>query len=78
MAFTALNFIGLKTYFSKFCIHGSVHRHSILIRFNKMHQYSGIYLLQNLSLHASGVQRTHHQEYIKLQLQLLVQVIVTT
>ena len=31
-----------------------------------MQQYAGIYLLQNHSLHVSGVQRTHHQEYIKL------------
>ena len=30
-------------------IHGSVHRNSILIRSNKMQQYSGIYLLQNHS-----------------------------
>ena len=28
-------------------------------------------------LHVSGVHRTHHQEYMKLQLQPLVQVIVT-
>jgi len=28
-------------------------------------------------LHVSGVHRTHHQEYIKLQLQLLVQAIVS-
>jgi hypothetical protein len=28
-------------------------------------------------LHVSGVHRTHHQEYIKLQLQPLVQVIVS-
>ena len=30
----------------KFYIHGSVHRKSILIRSNKMQQYSVIYLLQ--------------------------------
>ena len=30
----------------RFYIHGSVHRDSILIRSNKMQQYSGIYLLQ--------------------------------
>ena len=29
-----------------FYIHGSVHRDSILIRYNKMQQYAGIYLLQ--------------------------------
>jgi len=41
-------------------------------------QYVDIYLLQNhSSLHVSGVHRTHHQEYIKLKLQLLVQVIVS-
>ena len=38
----------------------------ILIRFNKMQQYAGIYLLQNHSLHVSGVHRTHHQENIKV------------
>ena len=27
-------------------IHGSVHRVSVLIRYNKMQQYAGIYLLQ--------------------------------
>ena len=31
-----------------------------------MQQYAGIYLLQNYSLHASGVHRTHRQENIKL------------
>jgi len=30
-----------------------------------MHQYAGIYLLQN-TLHVSGVYRTHQQENIKL------------
>ena len=39
---------------------------NILIRSNKMQQYAGIYLLQNHSLHVSGVHRTHHQENIKL------------
>ena len=33
---------------------------------NKMQQYAGIYLLQNHSLHVSGVHRTLHQENIKL------------
>ena len=33
----------------EYYIHGSVHRNSILIRFNKMRQYAGIYLLQNHS-----------------------------
>ena len=33
----------------QFCIHGSMHRHSILIRSNDMQQYAGIYLLQNYS-----------------------------
>ena len=31
-----------------------------------MQQYAGIYLLQNHSLHLSGVHRTHRQENIKL------------
>ena len=30
----------------EFYIHSSVHRDSVLIRFNKMQQYAGIYLLQ--------------------------------
>ena len=34
------------------------------------------YLLQNYS-NVSGVCRTHHQEYVELLLQLLVQVIVS-
>ena len=33
--------------FMEFYIHGSVYRHSILIRSNKMKQYAGVYLLQN-------------------------------
>ena len=49
----------------------------ILIRSNKMQHYEGIYLLQNHSLHVSGIHRTHHQENIKVQLQPLVQVIVS-
>ena len=49
-----------------FYFHGSVHRNPILRRSNKMKQYAGIYLLQNHSLHVSGVHRTHHQENIKL------------
>ena len=49
-----------------FYIRGSVHCNSILTRPKKMQQYAGIYLLQNHSLHVSGVHRTHHQEYIKL------------
>ena len=51
----------------EFYIQGSVHRDSILIRSNEIQQYAGVYLLQKHStLHVSGVQRTHHQEYIKL------------
>ena len=38
----------------------------MLIRSNKIQQYVSIYLLQNNSIHVSGVHRTHHQEYIKL------------
>ena len=38
----------------------------ILIRSNKMQQYTGIYLLQNHPLRVSDVHRTHHQENIKL------------
>jgi hypothetical protein len=33
---------------------------------NKMQKYAGIYLLQNSSVHVSGVHHSHHQECIKL------------
>ena len=48
-----------------FYIHGSVHRDSILMRYNEMQQYAGIYLLRNystcfgcLSHPSSGVHQT--------------------
>jgi hypothetical protein len=34
-----------------------------------------VFIYYKITLHVSGVYRTHHQKYIKLQLQLLVQVI---
>jgi len=34
-----------------------------------------VFIYCKITLHVSGVYRTHHQEYIKLLLQLLVQVI---
>ena len=34
-----------------------------------------MFIYRKITLHVSGVCRTHHQEYIKLKLQLLVQVI---
>ena len=34
-----------------------------------------VFIYCKTTLHVSGVYRTHHQEYIKLYLQLLVQVI---
>ena len=50
---------------TKFYIHGSVHRDSVLIRSNKMQQYADIYLLQVYSTcfgrpsrPSSGVQKT--------------------
>ena len=49
----------------EFYIHGSVHRDSMLIRSNEMQQYAGVYYCK-ITLHFSGVYRTHHQEYIKL------------
>ena len=51
-----------------FYIHGSVLRDFILIRSNEMQQYAGVCLLQNYSitLHVSGVNRAHHQDYIKV------------
>ena len=36
-----------------------------------------VFIYYKIILHVSGVHRTHHQEYIKLYLQLLVQVIVS-
>jgi len=46
----------------------------VLIRSNKMQKKAGIYYCK-LTLHVSGVYRPHHQEYIKLQPQPLIQVI---
>ena len=46
-----------------FYIHGSLNRDSV--RSNEMQQYAGVYL-QKITLHVSGVYRTHHQEYIKV------------
>jgi hypothetical protein len=40
-----------------------MHRNSILKRSNKMQQYAGIYLLQ-ITLHVSGLHRTHHQSEV--------------
>ena len=50
---------------TEYYIHGSVHRHSILIRSNKMQQMQ-VFIYCKITLHVSGVYRTHHQEYIKL------------
>jgi hypothetical protein len=36
-----------------------------------------VFIYCKITLHVSGVYRTYHQEYIKLYLQLLVQVIVS-
>jgi len=57
-----------------FYIHGSVYRESILIRSNKIQHYA-VFIYRKFTLHVSGVHCTHHQEYIKLQLQPLVQVV---
>ena len=43
-------------------IHGSVHRNSILIRYNSMQ----VFIYCKITLYVSGVDRTHHQEYIIL------------
>ena len=45
-----------------FYIHGSVHRDSILIRTNKMQ----VFIYCKITLHVSGVYRTHQKQYIKL------------
>ena len=52
-------------YYQDFYIHGSVHRHSILIRSNKM-QLMQIFIYYKITLRVSGFYRTHYQEYIKL------------
>ena len=44
-----VNCMHCEQHISKFHIHGSVHRNSILIRSNKMQQCAGIYLLHNYS-----------------------------
>ena len=36
-----------------------------------------VFIYCKITLHVSGVHRTHHQEYMKLLLQPLAQVIVT-
>ena len=36
-----------------------------------------VFIYCKFTVHVSGVHRTHHQEYIKLKLQPLVQVIVS-
>ena len=36
-----------------------------------------VFIYCKFTLHVSGVHRTHHQEYKKLQLQPLVQIIVS-
>jgi len=36
-----------------------------------------VFIYCKITLHVSGVHHTHHQEYIKLYLQLLVQVIAS-
>ena len=58
-------FMHLDEFIYLFYIHGSVHRDSVLIRYNKMQQYAGIYLLQVYSTcfgrpsrPSSGVQKT--------------------
>jgi len=56
----------------KVYIHVSVHRHCILKSSNKMQQ-TQVFIYCKITLHVSGVYRTHHLECIKLYLQLLVQ-----
>ena len=49
----------------EFYIQGSVHRKSILIRSNKTNNMQ-VFIYCKITLHVSGVHRTHHQEYLKL------------
>ena len=48
-----------------FYIHGFVHRHSILLKSNKM-QLMQVFIYCEITLHVSGVCLTHQQEYIKV------------
>ena len=65
-----------QTQVSQFYIHGSVHRDST----NKIQQDANnmqVFIYSKITLHVSGAHRAYLQEYKKLQLQPLVQVIVT-
>ena len=53
------------TVLREFYIHSSLYRHSMLIRSNKM-QLTQVFIYCKIILHVSGVNRTHHQEYVKL------------
>ena len=67
---TVLFFISGRLMFTSFCtsLRETVFKQgqTRLCLYNKMQQDAVIYLLQNHSLHVSGVHRTHHQEYNKL------------
>jgi hypothetical protein len=41
-------------------------------------QFKAVFIYCVITLHFSGALYTHHQDYTKLQLQPLVQVVVTT
>ena len=57
----------------KFYIHGSVHRDSILMRFNEMQQYAGVYFLQHGQRPRwMNLVPQHYDLYQKLQLQFYV------
>jgi hypothetical protein len=63
------------TWYSLFYVHGSVHHESILWKSNEMQQVAVPILFHcKITLHVSGALCTHRQEYIKLQMQPLVQV----
>jgi len=50
----------------KFYVYGSVHRISILIIVQWDATQSSVFIILQVHLHVSGVNRTHHQEYIKM------------
>jgi len=52
-----------------------VHRWSILITVQRDATQSSLFIIMQFTLHVSGVNHTHHQEYIKLYLQPPVLVI---
>jgi hypothetical protein len=57
----------LNKYEQFFYVHGSVHRESILITVQRDATVCSLFLFYyKITLHVSGINHTHHQEYMKL------------